>query len=360
MRRLTGAAARGLACAIALLAPVPSAAQQPSMLAIDTVAAIDQTVDGNGSFTTGITLDAVASVALGRGFEGIVRPLAQRLNTGEWNRQIWIAELRYERPGTIGVRVDDGLIPSPVGLANMMLRPHLNPTMSLPSALFVALPPLELPSTRTTLLGAVYGYGASATISSTHWDARAAVIDTSPLRTRRVFAEYGQNPPRFPTVVVGGGVTPVVGIRVGASFTQTGWQKAGEENPALTVDRDATIVTIESEVSFRYTRLLGEWVRDSIETAAGREVASGWWLQGQQTVTPRWFAAGRVERIEAPLVTPLTGRIEQRLSSVEETLGFRVTPELTLRLSHRARRGFGRPGYDNQVGVSAVWWRRWM
>jgi hypothetical protein len=357
--QLAGLAVRGLVCALALLRAVPCAAQQPATFAVDTVAAIDQTVDGSGSFTTGITLDAVASVALGRGFEGIVRPLAQRLNSGEWNRQIWVATLRYQRSGSIGLRVDGGLIPSPIGLGNLMLRPHLNPTISLPSALFSPLPPLELPSMRATLLGAVYPYGASATVSGTHWDARAAVIDTSPLRTRRVFAEYDQNPPRFPTFVVGGGVTPIVGVRVGASVTQTGWQKAGE-SPSVTVDRDATIVTIETEVSFRYTRLLGEWVRDSIETATGREAASGWWLQGQQTLTPRWFAAGRVERIQAPLVTPFTGRAEQRLSSVEETLGFRVTRELTLRLSHRARRSFGRPGYDNQVGVSAVWWRRWI
>jgi len=50
----------------------------------------------------------------------------------------------------------------------------------------------------------------------------------------------------------------------------------------------------------------------------------------------------------------------QRLDGVEETLGYRVTPEVTLRVSHRARRGFGRPDYDQTVGVSAVWWRRWM
>lgn len=352
---------RRLLCAVLLLRAMPCAAQQahPSTVALDTVAAIDETIDADGNFTTGVTLDAVASVAFGRGFEAIVRPSAQRFSTGEWNRQIWVAAVRYQRSGGVGVRVDAGLIPSPVGLGNLMLRPHLNPTISLPSALFATLPALELRPTRTTLLGAVYGFGASATLSGSHWDARAALVDTSPLRTRRVFVEGGQNPPRFPTLVIGGGVTPIVGVRVGGSVTKTGWQKAGE-NPDVTVDRDATIVTVESEVAFRHTRLVGEWVRDSIDAVTGTEVASGWWVQAQQTLTPRWFAAGRIERIDAPLVTPLLGRIDQELSSVEETLGFRVTPELTLRLSHRARRGFGRPGYDNQVGISAVWWKRWL
>jgi hypothetical protein len=251
-----------------------------------------------------------------------------------------------------------GLIPSPVGLGNLMLRPQLNPTLSLPSAMFTSLPVLDPRIPRLTLLGAVYGYGASGTLSGPRWDARAAVIDTSPLRTRRIFAEPDQNPPRFPTVVVGGGVTPVIGVRIGGSLTRTGWQKAGE-SPLVTADRGATMVTIESEVSFRYTRLVAEWVRDSLATAAGREVGSGWWLQGQQTLTPRLFAAGRVERIAAPLVTG-PERADQTLVSVEETLGVRITPELTLRLSHRARRLFGQPGYTNQVGVSAVWWKRWM
>ena len=35
-----------------------------------------------------------------------------------------------------------------------------------------------------------------------------AIIDTSPLRARRIFAQ--SNPPRFANVVVGGGITPIV------------------------------------------------------------------------------------------------------------------------------------------------------
>jgi hypothetical protein len=51
---------------------------------------------------------------------------------------------------------------------------------------------------------------------------------------------------------------------------------------------------------------------------------------------------------------------EQQLTNTEEVLGFRLTPELTLRGGHRARRGFGRPGFDHQVEVSLVWWKRWI
>lgn len=345
-----------IAAVLMLPRPAPGQQARPSVLAIDTAAALDQTADFHGNVLIGLSADAVVSI--GRpGLEAIIWPIAQRLTSGQWNRDIWIASVRYQRPGPVGLRIDGGLIPSPVGLANVTVRrPHLNPTIAQPSSLFSALPTIEPRGPRPTLLGAVYPLGTQVTVSGATWDARAAVVDTSPLRRRRIFSRT--NPPRFTNVVVGGGVTPVVGLRVGASVTRGGWLRAGE-TPAVTADRHATVVTIESEFSFAYTRLAGEWVRDSIDTTLGTRVAEGWFVQGHQTLAPRWFAAGRVERISSPLVLA-TGIAEQRLAGVEEVLGYRITPELTLRLGHRARRGFGRPGYDHQASVSLVWWRRWM
>ena len=351
---------RGLRLAVlALLAGAgPAIAQQaePSRLAIDTVAAIDEAVDERGNFTTGIVLDAVVAVDLGAGFEAFARPFVQRLASGEWNRQVWVAALRYERRGAVALRIDAGLIPSPVGLANLTLRPHQIPTISQPSSLFLPLPAVEPGAPRTNLLGVLYPYGANVTVSTSRWDLRAAVIDTSPLRTRRIFAEV--NPPRFANVVVGAGVTPVVGLRLGGSVTHGGWQRAGERAPVGT-DRDATVLTIESEYSVRHTKLTAEWVRDWIDTAAGTADASGWYVQGQQTLTPRWFAAGRVDRVSATAAGPLAALVDQDFTAIEETIGYRLTPELTFRVGHRARQGFGRAGFDHQAAVSAVWWKRW-
>ena len=330
---------------------------RPSAVAVDTAASFDQTRTLNGGDATGVIVDAEMSVGLGAGFEGMLRPWAMRQPSGDWNAQVWLAAVRYTRPGPIGLRVDAGLIPSPVGLSNLMLRPQLNPTVSLPASLFQPLPATEVAAPRATLLGAVYAYGANATVSGEHWDGRVAIIDTSPLRTRRIFSST--NPPRFENVVIGGGVTPIVGLRLGASVTHGGWQRANE-TPTITENRDATIVTIETEFSFRYTKLLGEWVRDTMETSADDTVATGWYVQGQQTLTPRWFVAGRVERISAPALTPLLTRDEQHLNGAEETVGFRLTPELTLRADHRARQSFGRPGFDHQFSLSAVFWKRWL
>jgi len=358
---LRGATVRGAIVFLLVLAwPALAAAQQarPSPIAIDTAASIDTAVDANGSYATSVFMDAVVTVGLGEGLEVVSWPIVQRQAANrEWVGDLWIATLRYERAGRVGVRVDGGLIPSPIGLANLTVRrPHLNPMIAAPASLFTSLPALEFRGPRTNLLGAVYPFGGQVTVSGTHWDTRAAVIDTSPLRRRRILAS--ENPPRFGNVVAGAGVTPFVGFRVGASVARGGWARAGE-SPTVTEDLEATVFTVESEFSYAFTKLAGEWVRDTVDTSAGTQRVSGWFVQGQQTLAPRWFAAVRVERMDSPLVTPLVVT-RQRMTNAEEVVGFRLTPELTVRGGHRARRGFGRPGFDHRVEVSLVWWKRWI
>jgi hypothetical protein len=342
---------------VLLLAAAPAAAQQahPSRLAVDSVVEADETVDDSGNHVTGVFLDSSIAVDLGHGLQALTRPQVQRLGSGEWNRQIWIADVRYERPGTIAFRIEGGYIPSPVGLANLTLRPQLNPTIAQPAELFTSIPSLEPRGPRFNLLGGIYPLGTQATASARHWDARVALIDNSPLRLRRVFSPV--NPPRFANVVVGGGVTPFVGLRIGASVTRGGWLRAGE-SPAITVDRSARIVTLESELAFRHTSLAGEWVHDALDTSFGNRTAAGWYVQGSQALAPRWFVAGRVEQIRTTLA--LAAPQDQFLKSNEETLGFRVTPDITVRVSHRAREAFGASTFGHTAAVSLVWYKRWM
>jgi hypothetical protein len=365
---------RWLACAwlvvVALSAPAFAQQAQPSRLAIDTSASVDTTRDSSGHFTTNVIVDSLISADLGHGFQAMTRPWAQRVgSTGEWNRQVWVAAVRYERTGPVGLRVDGGLIPPPIGLANLTLRPHLNPTIAQPASLFTPLPPLVAAAgPRGNLTGALYPYGGQATVSATHWDVRGAIIDTSPMRARRIFGGFDPanrpplftgNPPRFTNVVVGGGVTPFVGFRVGASVTHGGWLRAGE-NRFVNADRNATVVNVESEFSFLYTKLAGEWVHDAVSTDTGDRAATGWFLQGQQTLAPRWFVAGRVERMSSPAVLA-TGIIDEHFNGNQLTLGYRITPDLTFRVEHRERQAFAPvpPAYDRSLAASLVWWRRW-
>ena len=258
--------------------------------------------------------------------------------------------------GSNGVRIDGGLLGFPVGLANLTLqRPHLNPTISQPASLFSPLPPVEPRGPRGNLLGAIYPFGGQVTVSGAQWDARAAVIDTSPLRRRGIFVD--SKPPRFTNVVVGGGVAPFIGFRIGASVTHGGWMGAGE-SPTNTVGRDATVYTVESELSFAHTKLAGEWVRDSIDTSTESRVASGWFVQGQQTLAPRWFrGTSRTHRLSARDTDQRRGPAPQNL---------RGGPRLPVDFrNHRprgpsARQGFGRPDFDHQFALALVWWKRWI
>ena len=70
--------------------------------------------------------------------------------------------------------------------------------------------------------------------------------------------------------------------------------------------------------------------------------------------------AGRHEGTQAPpLVTATTVGQTPRLTIAEGTVGFRVTPEVTLRSSYYTRKSFGASAWDHQMGVSAVWARKW-
>jgi len=129
-------------------------------------------------------------------------------------------------------------------------------------------------------------------------------------------------------------------------------------------------VTIEGEYGYRYTKVTAEWVHDAFESAAsgapdGDVTASGWHAQVVQTLAPRWFVAGRIERMSLDAtLTPnppfSLDRVPQHFTGTEETLGYRVTPEVTIRAGHRARRTFGRSMWDHEASVSLVWARRWM
>ena len=256
-------------------------------------------------------LDSFLSARLGPGLEIYTRPFVQRLGTGEWNRQVWLAAVRYERKGRGGPahrrrpdsRADRTRQPDAAAAAQPH---HLAAVVALPGA--ARRPSRSARGSRCS--ARIYPFGVSATVSGAKWDARAAVIDVSPLRARRIFGDV--NPPRFANVVVGGGVTPIIGLRFGASVTRGGWKRAGER-PASDGTLDATIVTVETEFAFRYTKLAGEYTRDILTTTTGEAVSAGWYVQGQQTLTPRWFAAARVERIGAPEHDPLLAPVVERV-----------------------------------------------
>ena len=118
--------------------------------------------------------------------------------------------------------------------------------------------------------------------------------------------------------------------------------------------------TVEGEYAFGYTKLAGEWTTERFSHGATRDTAYTWFGQVAQTLTPRWFAAVRHEAISAPPMAAL-GPAAPRLSfrTSEGTVGYRLTPELTLRGSVTASRWYTARTTDWKGGVQVVWSRRW-
>ena len=347
-----------LALTLAAIALASPCLAQTSRIAFDVVAAADG--DGGSEVTRKPTvwLDAFAAIRLADGFDLRTRPVVFRRSfDGEWRAQFYELALRYERPGNVGWRVELGHFSSPVGLSILENRPDRNPVVSPHSTLYLPIPRIEPGTPMTFLLAASYPLGARITVSGAKWDARGAVTDSSAIRGRPFFGD--NKPPRMANVMVGGGFTPHIGLRFGGAVSYGPYAAAAEVRDQSRGDRMAALVQLESEWSFRHTRLAGEFLWTKRELAQTDARVDGGWIEATQTLSPRLFAAVRYdEQWTRWRVPPDTAQREAPYRRVETALGFRVTPELTLRGSYMTRNGYVVTFWDDQFLASIVYARK--
>ena len=362
--------ARGVsrACLIGLLAAAsaaPAAAQSVERFTADSVIEVDAFGGQNVSNQPQIIIDLSASMRIGDHWRVWARPWFRQARpttpngpTPPWDTELYEAGVRYERPGAVALRVEAGYLPSPIGLGILDWRPSTNPTI-VPH-LSYAIPLLGFDRTlavRPSPIANSYPLAGQVTLSASQWDLHGAVLNASPTRPY-VVGNTNVNPKQTPNVVLGGGVTPMTGLRLGVSFATGDYATPAELTTPSTQGRRATIVGGEGEFAFGYTSLRGELLHTSFETAGGSAPATEWFLQGMQIITPRWFGAGRVEHSGGPPASA-NAALSTDLDMVETTAGFRVNPDITLRGSYYARHLYGATGWDHQVGVSIVWAKRW-
>ena len=304
-----------------------------------------------------LIFDSINTIGVGRGWDVIVRPWAKRMPGGEWGAEMYGLQLRYTSSTRIPFRIDTGIISSPLGLATLELKADRNPTMSAPFYYFVPLPSFDGQPGKVTLMSGGYPLGAIVSASGAHWDVRGGLTDSSPARQRNVFA--ASRPPAVTQIVVGGGVTPTTGLRIGAGFARGQYRSPAVSQTGVgTPGRNATVFTVEGEYAIGYTRIAGEWIVDRFETTMSPVVARGFNLQAVQTLTPRWFAAGRtVHATSTVLKGYRPGR--RTATSAEATLGYRVTPIFTVRGGYQGSGSLYAPGWEHALAVSAVWAQRW-
>jgi hypothetical protein len=158
--------------------------------------------------------DATATGRIHEGLNLIVRPYAQDATGGNWTAEMYQLQIRYVTATRLPLRLDAGIIASPLGLNTLELIPSRNPTIGAPFFYFAPLPGFQAHYDGVQLMSGGYPLGAIVK-RGTHWDA-AGVID----QTRRGGATCsGLTPAAAAQMVGGGGYTPFTGLRLGASRT---------------------------------------------------------------------------------------------------------------------------------------------
>jgi hypothetical protein len=344
--------------AAVVLTAADHASAQTSRLALDVVAAADGNAGSEVTRKPTAWLDLFGAFRITDHLDVRARPVVFRRSfDGSWQTQMYELALRYERRGRLGMRVDVGQFSSPIGLSILENRPNQNPVVSPHSTLYLPIPRYENGTPTTFLLAASYPLGARVTVSGAKWDARAAVTDSSPIRGRPFFGD--NKPPRMANYIAGAGFTPYIGVRIGGAVAYGAYADETEVRDRTRGDRQAALAQVEGEWSFGYTRFAGEWLWTRRELAQSDAAVDGGWVEGTQILGPRFFAALRYdEQWTRWTMPPDRSEREAVYRRVESTLGFRATPDITLRASYMTRQGYVVGFWDDQFLASVVYARR--
>lgn len=316
-------------------------------VAFDTVVGVQDVLAETRDWPTAVVFDPFLAVEPRPHLQVSVRPKLWRLN-GEWDVVLDQASLQYAFHAGINWRVEAGRFPSPIGLGMTENRPNINPgVLWWHRPYYMPLPRLGAGAPSVSLVSATYPDGVAIASSSTHWDMRGAVVSTAPVQ----FWQGDAGADRNVNTILGAGVTPVQGLRFGVGAAQ------GD----LTDEPSGhyRMLNVEGDYSFGYTRLSGEITRDWFEMPSGEHVAWGWTLQAQQTLSPRVYAHARATHIHSPVFTVGFPPSVRLFRSLDATVGYRIDPEVTLKLGYSAVATWGVSDVDHQAGLSLMWSRRW-
>src|ERR1051326_6520465 len=124
--------ARSLAAAL-LLCATPAAAQSVERFTIDSVVSVDTFGGDNVSSHPQFVVDISSGLRIDDQWQAVFRPWFRQLRppapgaaAPDSEAAILQAGLRYERPGTIGTRIDLGYMVSPIGLGMLDSRASLH------------------------------------------------------------------------------------------------------------------------------------------------------------------------------------------------------------------------------------------
>lgn len=233
--------------------------------------------------------------------------------------------LRYSHRSGSPFSLEAGRITMPLGSFPGRHLADVNPLIGEPASY-----DLEYP----------LGIAARGVISKI--DYTASVISL-PLRDGRAMPEADDAP--RPALALG--VTPFTGFRVGLFGTAGPYMGEGVEDegllPAGSRWRDYRQQVTGMEIHFTrgYMVLNGQLAVSSFEVPAHQASIHGkaWFLEGRYTLSPRLFAALRVEQSEYPFMLPVSPSFwiarPVNLYDAEMGMGLRISPGTLLKVSYR-------------------------
>ena len=120
----------------------------------------------------------------------------------------------------------------------------------------------------------------------------------------------------------------------------------------------ATVFNLEGEYAVGYTRIAGEWILDSFETATNPAVARGYLLEAVRTLSPRWYIAGRTTRATTPVFSS-GARVRKASGTGDVTVGYRFSPEIMVKVGYQGSRSYVATEWDHAAAVSLVFAKRY-
>ena len=394
-------ALRGLLPIVGLctIVALPAAAQSDDQgwrIGADTQASVRSRQDGLPA--TGLVIDSFIAAQWGDRTQFIARPVSRGRVDGSWSHDLYQAGVRYQPPLRLPLRFEAGYALPVIGLGAHRSRPLERETGSFHPQYLTPLPAFEMGLPAVYPVTPSYPLVAMAFLGATRWDLRLGVADGSPVRLRGVVRN--NQSPRTPQLVVGGGVTPVTGFRIGATFVRGDYARAEERGdpngngsiPAMvgyapyagatysTADgmsvmddyshmeeagspiggsRRATVTGVELEYEFGHTSIMAEWIRDVFDTTAGQAVASSGFVRVTHALSPRWRIAGRYDLATPPEESRVLAPDVGSLRLVEGLIAYRISRELIVRGFFLTQRSYHGPDWDREVGLSIAVSHRW-
>jgi hypothetical protein len=171
-------------------------------------------------------------------------------------------------------------------------------------------------------------------------DYRAAIVD-GPASNERYVPAGGSRA----RGVVGAGVTPVVGARLGASFTSGPYLGPAVDSMVPPGSRwedfGQWVLALDGSLSRGYLELKAEAALSSYDVPGHADPVSGTaaYLEAKYTWTPRFFTAARLEHNAYAFIRPMPGRpwlgLTTTFADVELGFGYRLGVRTLVKASVR-------------------------